>query len=103
MPRLTISAPMPLGPPSLWADSDSRSMGMVSRSIGNQPAACAASTCNSTPRARKAAASAGMSVQVPSSLFTHIRLTRRVAGVNAASTASMLIVPRASGLSRLTL
>ena len=48
-PLRTYNAPTPFGPCSLWAESDSRSIGCDRTSNGILPAACTASVWNKTP------------------------------------------------------
>ncbi len=52
VPRRIHSAPTPLGPPNLCADSDSRSTPSAATSTGILPTACTASVWNSAPARR---------------------------------------------------
>ena len=85
--RRTNSAPMPLGPYSLWPDSDSKSMHDALTSSGTLPAICAASVWKATPAARQSAPISASGCTTPISLFTPMIDTRAVSGARAAATA----------------
>ena len=92
-PRRTHSAPTPLGPLSLCADSDSRSTPSSSTASGSLPADCTASVWNSAPRRRAAAASSATGCTVPISLLACMTETSTVSSVSAASSASGATMP----------
>lgn len=77
-PAASHTTPMPLGPYSLCAENDIKSTIASTQSIATLPAPCAASTCNNAPCSRTCAPMPGMSLSVPSSLFTSISDTRKV-------------------------
>ena len=65
----TMSAPVPLGAPTLCPASESASTPRASSESGSQPAACTASVCMSAPAACAMAASSAIGCTVPISLF----------------------------------
>ena len=94
-PRRTSKAPIPAGPPSLWADTDRRSAPRSSNAIGRWPAAAAASTCTSTPRSRQAATTSATGCTVPTSWLAACTCTTDVSGrmASTSSPGSMRPVP----------
>ena len=71
-PGATYRAPMPLGAYILWPTTVSRSAPHEPTSTGTLPAAWAASTCSSTPRARVIAPTSRTGCRVPVSLLAAI-------------------------------
>src|SRR3546814_7269893 len=87
---------MPPGPPSLCADTDSRSAPRSSKAMASWPAAAQASTWTSTPRSRQAATTSATGCTVPTSWLPHCTWTREVSGRTAASSSSASIRPKPS-------
>ena len=87
---------MPTGAPTLWPLTVRRSAPRPMKSIGTRPAACAASTCTSTPRSRQAATTSSTGWIVPTSWLPHCTCTAAVADVTASSTAATSTRPRPS-------
>ena len=83
-PRRTSRAPTPGGPPILCALTLMRSASSDRKSTGTWPAACAASTCTSTPRSRQPATTSATGCVVPTSWLPHWRWTSAVSGRTAA-------------------
>ena len=79
---------MPLGAYILWPTTVSRSAPHEPASTGTLPAAWAASTCSSTPRARVIAPTSRTGCRVPVSLLAAISDTSTVSRRRAASTAA---------------
>ena len=64
-PRPTMSAPTPAGPPSLWAETETRSAPSAGKSTGIWPMAAQASTWTATPRSRQRATTSATGWTVP--------------------------------------
>ena len=87
VPARTISAPAPLGPPSLWPEITRKSAPRSSRRIGILPAAWTASHTTRIPRAAAAAAIAASGWITPVSLLASITATTVVSAGSAATAA----------------
>ena len=97
VPRRIQSAPVPLGPPNLWPDSESRSAPRASTSTAILPTVWTASVWNTAPASCATSASSAMGWMVPISLLACITDTRAVCAVSAWRSASGLITPSRSG------
>ncbi len=86
--RRTYSAPTPLGPYILWAESEARSTPSASTSKGIRPTDWAASQWKRTPAARVMRASSSMGWTTPVSLLACITETSTVSGRSAARSRS---------------
>ena len=78
-PRRTISAPMPGGPPSLWAETDTRSASRAPRSRARGRQRPTASTWTGTPRCRHRSTTSATGWTVPTSWLAHWQWTRDAA------------------------
>ena len=96
--RRTTKAPMPGGPPSLWALTDTRSAPSASIDTGTWPAAAQASTCTRAPCRWATSAISATGCTVPTSWLASWQCTRPTAVPSAASAASTSST--ASGWSR---
>ena len=78
VPDRTTSAPTPLGPPNLCADTDTSAAGVATRRRSSHAAACTASVCSTAPGACSAttAATSARSLSVPISLLAAMTDTR---------------------------
>ena len=103
-PGRMYSAPAPLIPWTLWAETEIRSAPSVRARNGTLKKPCTASVWNSafgqTRCVSRAMRSMGMTA--PDSLFTIMMLTRIVSGRRAACRASRLTRPSASGCRQVT-
>ena len=87
------NAPMPLGAPSLWPLTLTKSKGTVLAFTSTLPKACTASVWNTPPAAFVSAASSSMGCTTPVSLLIHITDTNAVS--------PLVILARASAMSTL--
>ena len=95
-PRRTYRAPVPFGPPILWAENAARSTPSALTSTWILPSAWTASVNVVTPRSRHADAISATGSIVPISLFASITQTRIVSSRSRSRTASGDSVPVAS-------
>src|SRR5450432_2908508 len=94
--RRTYSAPTPLGPYILCADSDTRSARDALTSNGILPTPCTASMWKSAPRSLTTAPISSTGFTVPISLLASMIETRIVLSVMAARTDSAVTHPSAA-------
>ena len=98
-PSRTTSAPTPLGPPNLWALTDTRSApARLARRRRATANACTASVCSTArgARSRTTAATSARGWIVPTSLLASITdTTRDVESSSASASASRSTTPRA--------
>ena len=94
-PRFTHRTPVPLGPPSLWAERERASETAVSAFRSQPLPACTASQKKSAPPACAAAASSFTGWMTPVSLLTAITATSRAPRRTASSTAAGEMRPSA--------
>ena len=92
-PLRTYNAPTPFGPCSLWAESDSKSIGSDRTSSGILPAACTASVWNKMPFGGATLASSATGWSVPSTLLAAMTETSRVSGRMARSNSAGSTMP----------
>ena len=85
VPRLTYSAPMPLGPYSLWPERLSMSTPSSATSMGSEPTACTASVWNAAPFSWAIRASSATGCTVPTTLLANMMEASRVSSRNACS------------------
>ncbi len=76
---------MPLGPCSLWPESESKSIDCVRMSSGVLPTACTASVWKSTPRRWAIPANSAIGWIVPVTLLAAMTETKHVSGRMAVS------------------
>ena len=95
--RPRTSAPTPLSPPILWAESVKRSAPSAPISQAMRPAACTASTCRRPPAACTIAAASATGCSAPVSLLASMIETKgREALATASASAASLTRPSAS-------
>ena len=95
-PLRTISAPTPLGPCSLCAETDHRSAPLASKRAAVLPTSWVASTCSRLPAAWASAASSAVGISTPVSLLAPITLTSATSSRISARAASRSSAPWAS-------
>ena len=89
--------PTPGGPPSLCADSDTRSASTCRSETSTLPAAWTASVWKRTPAARQARATSATGCSTPVSLLAHMRLHRPTSGPSAAKREAAVTSPSGPG------
>ena len=101
-PRRMYCKPTPLGPYSLCAPTDNRSIVERDKSKSSLPNAHTQSQWYSTPCARHSAPSSSYGCTTPVSLFAPITDTRKVFGRNAWATSATCTTPSLRGARRVT-
>ena len=100
-PRRTHKRPAPFGPPILWAEQESKSMGSCRTRTGIFPTACTASVWNGTRCRRHSSPMRSSGNSTPVSLFAAIA-EQRLAPGSAASSAARSSLPSPSTGIRMT-
>ena len=94
---------MPLGPPNLWAEADSRLQPRLSTSTGIWPRAWTASVWKGTPLSLSFSPISFTGWMTPVSLLAVITDTRPVSGPTLSNTSSAFTAPSRPGSTRSTL